>query len=128
MSRGVGSLAPITILEANDVVKVVGRNLEQSTVGGGYHAMESPRGNMKDRPRVQNLGLEALDIFAGNQLELAFKDSKGLLLDLVILEAQGLPRSDEQNLADIVGSLGKDLFMSPWFLDHPRINDVHIVL
>jgi hypothetical protein len=126
--RGVGSLAPITVIEANDVVEVVGRDLEQSAVGGGDHSVKGPWGDVKNRPSLQNLGLEALHIFAGNQLEFAIEDSKSFVLDLVILEAQGLPFPDEQDLADIVGGLSEDLFVSPGFLDYPRQKYFHFFL
>src|SRR6478752_1659709 len=42
-SRGARAFAPVTVLDAHDVVEVWSRHLENVAVGHGFHLMNRPR-------------------------------------------------------------------------------------
>jgi hypothetical protein len=52
--RSVGSLSPVTVLEPDDVIEMIGGNLEQPAISESGHPVESSRGDMENglRPEV----------------------------------------------------------------------------
>jgi hypothetical protein len=105
---------------------VVGRDLEETAVGNGHHAVESPRRDVEDITGNESLFIEVIEIGAGNEIELAIEYAKGLDLDLVILETERFALANTENLADIVRSLSKNLFVTPGLLYRSRASDQHL--
>src|SRR5262249_22652566 len=121
-----GSLAPVAILEADDVGEVVRRDLDDEGVLDGRDAMHRSRA---EAIRVAGRDLERLEGSSDlPQLEVRspLLDEPGLVLDLVVLQAQRLAGPDEEQLADVVVRLGPDELPAPRLLDLPRRGRIRV--
>ena len=74
--------------------------------------------DVENRTTLEVMGRQLFRVWTQDQFEASIEDSERLHLDLVVLQTQGLSLLDEKDLADVVGSLGEDLFVPPRFVDH----------
>jgi len=74
--------------------------------------------DVEDRTTLEVMGRQLFSVRTQDQLEASIEDSERLHLDLVVLQTQGFSLLDEKDLADIVWSLGEDLFVPPGFVDY----------
>src|SRR3954454_11758321 len=100
-----------------------GRPRENRRVLERGHAVDGAR---PEAERITRPDLELLEL-AADRAELecgaARLDVPGFVLDLVVLQAQGMARADEEHLAHIVLRLGPDQLVAPRLLHVPGRED-----
>src|SRR5262249_48329777 len=109
---------PVPVLEPDDVVKLWRRDLENVGVLEGRHPMDGLRRDVNAfaRPHFpRNPFLIDLDL----EKQTARMKVYRLVLEVVILKAQGMPGPDVNELSDVTLRLGPVQFVPPWLLD-PR--------
>src|SRR5438067_6692326 len=123
VSRFARALAAVAVLQANDVVELRRRDLDDRGVLECGEPVHGARDEVKGRPRRDHLRVEdALARLAELELRPARFDVPGLVLLPVELEAERLARAHEEDLPDIPVGVGPDELPPPRLLDAPRLH------
>ena len=75
--------------------------------------------DVKDRPFAQVMGRKLIESRSDKELERTVENAKRFLFLLMVLEAERLPFANEEDFADVVLGLRKDLFVPPGLVDEP---------
>src|SRR5438876_10208171 len=124
-----GSIAPVPILEPDDVVELRRRDLDDRRVFERLHAVDGSGRDPEGRSGADDL--HAWKLFPGlGHLELgtAGVDTPGLVLLPMELEAEGLARLDEEQLAAIVVGQRPDQLVAPRLVDLDRLHGERLEL
>src|SRR5579862_1091076 len=114
------ALAAEVVLEADDVVELRGRDLDQRAALDRRVAMPSAD---PDPGAIARSELAIRDRAGGvleRQAEPSLKDVDPLVLRRVVLERQALARLDDEELPDVPVRMRPDELMAPGLLDAPR--------
>jgi len=101
------------------------QRLPPPPAAGRFVFVDSLHGFMAGAPVSERLYRTVDGGLSWVELEFPFEDAKGLFLDLVVLEAESFALTNEEDLADVVRSLGEDLLMTPGFVHFARGAQVH---
>ena len=107
--------APVAIFQANDIVQLGGRYLDDIGVDKRDHAVAQARLDVKRLLRPKLGGGQRIAAFGVFEAQAAVKDHDRLVLAVVILQRKLFPRLDVQDLADVARRLCPDQLMSPGF-------------
>src|SRR5690606_34121214 len=84
--------AAVSVLETDDVVEVGGRGLEDVAVGDGLHPVDGAGGDAEALALADRDLLQLLDGGARPESHLPTEQVDRLVLALVVLEREGVPR------------------------------------
>src|SRR5207248_437472 len=116
VSRLRRTLAAVIVRQADDVVEIRGRDLDDQRVLERAHAVHRARCEVERVACADFLLLELLPDAAELERGAPFLDVPRLVLPLVVLERQGMPGADEEELARVPVALGPDQLPAPRLL------------
>lgn len=114
--RLAGALAPVGVFEANDVIELGGRDLENVNVAEGHHAVHGAGGAMKGLAGAEFEHAQAGPL-ADLELHAAALHEEGLVFLAVVLARELLALGDVQELADVSLGMGPDELVAPRLVD-----------
>src|SRR5581483_371545 len=116
------ALAPVAVLEADDVVQLRRRDLEDGRVLERGDAVNGAGDEVEGGTRADHLLVQGpLPRLAQLELGAPRLDVPALVLLLVELEAEGVAGADEEHLADVGVRVRPDQLVAPGLLDAARL-------
>src|SRR5574341_1352219 len=117
------SYSPVPILQAHHVVDLRGGGLEQVRGGHRLHLMDRERGDVVALPRPHP-PLDQLVALFHPEDDLAGENVDGLVLPIVVLQAQDVSRLDVEDLPHVPIGQRPDQLVAPRLLD--AVGNLHV--
>ena len=114
---GAASSPAVPVREPHDVVELGGRGFEDTSVLDGRDPVHRPRRQTAGRRRARRRSPRAACPRRRSRLGPPVEDVPRLVLDAVVLQAERLSGSDEEDLAAVLRGAGPDELVAPRLLD-----------
>src|SRR6266849_4449519 len=104
---------PVTVLEPDDIVQFGRAHLEDDAIGQGLQAVTRPRRQVHGLALGEYLLGAGIRVVREQEPEPSLVQVDGLVLALVVLQAQRFARADAQDFPGVAGRAGEQELLAP---------------